>query len=219
MAKKSQTITPREGDKVICLSYVPLLYSSNAGEFYNTQDMMNVIADRVQQAVEISHAKACLWVVDNGEIIPVFVLERGDEIVDHLLVWTENKVGKWFTIDLADRPGCYVMCLHPNLQLSASRQAAAYRFKSGRKIPKTSVNFIYVPLVFQSATRGTLDAVLPKLGSSCKLGIIDEKKFDPNASAEDSSKHTRIIGPFQFRRNPEDTKQLLAQFLDSMKSN
>ncbi len=212
---KPKDIKPN--DSVLCFSYVPLLYGTNAGNFYDPVDVANIAADSINTAASLCRAKACLWVKADGAITPVFALERGSEILTHLDVWCEGDIASWFTLDYMLTDNAYVICLHPILERSIERFSKAYYMRTGKELSPSSLRLIYTPLTVMCASRGMFDVVLPQLKSKCKLGIVDIKNVDYSNPEAITESDVRYIGPFALRCNPDNTSKLLQSFIDEMK--
>jgi hypothetical protein len=91
-------------DHVLVCGFVPLL-SCGAVRVFGIDDpeALRVLAEA--QRCPSGQADAVLWVADVAGLYPVFVLEQADAIADHLLAWSEGRVGDWFALCLSEREG------------------------------------------------------------------------------------------------------------------
>lgn len=215
MKNDQKHVKPNKDDTALVLSYVPLLYTTQAGRFFRSSDVMSVIADDVQRGMEVSTAKACLWVNPEHGITPVFVYDQASDIVSHLVYWSEGKPSDWFTFDIKEGNNRYVLCLHPNLKRTLQRQAAAYQTIAGSELPELGdTNVLYVPLVHFSYSPSTYDMIKHLIGKTIRFGIIDSENLDVDNPSNVSDEDITYLGPFDVRVDPEENRNALEGFLN-----
>jgi hypothetical protein len=210
-----KTAEPKDGDYLMCLSYIPLMYHSAAGVFYD-KSVFEAFSDRIEKGRALCPAKGCLWMESGGEIAPVFLLDRGKDILNHMTVWSEGEPAKWFTVDIAVSDNSYIICLYPKLSMNANRIAKAYKTRTGKDMPKSSLEFVCAPLHFVSASLGLMTEVRTRFGNLCHLGLLDMAKYDPDDPLHTRMEDVDFIGPLAIRWDPEETREFLGGLLDQV---
>jgi hypothetical protein len=131
--------------EAVVVSYIPLL-TGEPGRVLSVGDVefqrLMAEADRCPSGL----ADACLWMAEGGGVFPVFVLPQAHAIADHLLTWAENRPGDWFMLCFAQRRGCYVAALFPNLVGSVERFEAAYFANHGEPSRAAGYELLFRPI-------------------------------------------------------------------------
>ena len=112
--------------KYIIISYFPLL-EGRAGDNFD-QDRIDEVTNRLDKLSPFSNAEGCLWGLENDSPHPIFIMKRGDEIYEHLILWGEGKPEDWFELHIAHWESRYAIGLIPKLDLSVER------FKDAQKL-------------------------------------------------------------------------------------
>lgn len=179
----------------VMISYLPLVYS-NPGFDYTTEDMIESVISLIEESLKVSGADACMWVQIKGVISPVFVMEKGDEIFDHLMWWSEDDPTGAFTLEVSvnKETNSYVICLPPDINRSMGR------FKKNMEtlnleIPKDGFGtFIFNDIHFYSRCPKN-DAVNIFLKQSeSDLYIVDSKYMNSDPSS--MMKYIKKVGRF-----------------------
>ena len=163
---------------MMILSYIPLLegYSSNMSKEELTEKLKTIDTEREE-------IKYCLWADSDGTgPYPVFVIKDAKKIVNHLKYWAENNVQNWFDLCIIDEGEKYCVILWPNLIKSKDRHLYNHMVVNEEIILESEWSFLYMfcPLFYRSAGRGTLDKVKEAIREETYLGFIDTNDFDIN---------------------------------------
>jgi hypothetical protein len=182
--------------KVVVLSYLPLL-TGEPGRVLSVGDdefkRLMAEADRCPSGL----ADACLWMAEGGGVFPVFVLPQAHTIAEHLLAWSENRPGDWFTLCFAQRQGRYVAALFPNLPGSVERFEAAHVARHGEPSRAASYELLFRPLAFVSGVPHTFKKVKKLIGSPSMVGFMEPSDFDPAKPSSLNLERIRRVGPFK----------------------
>ena len=136
---------------------------------------------------------------DNQEptIIPILMIDRMREVVDHLVYWSEGVPEEWFTLCFGSKsPNDYAVALMPDLQRSIQRQEFAARSVG---------DFEYI-ILFQSLCTvchgNTLTQVKTKLRDSVPVGFVDINDVDRENPMSLDPDLICVLGPFKVELNP-----------------
>lgn len=164
-----------ENEKVMLLSYIPLLYGSGS---VITDPNPNEIAAMLEQAEESCNgaAAACLWVQENGtnNASPVFVFENASEIADHLMWWCQEKPAKWFKVYIESDDDKYSIIVAPDIHQSIARFSYMQSEVDGSKYNKENITLITLPIRFRSQNVDTFNKIkdiIPK--DKIQIGLIN----------------------------------------------
>lgn len=168
---------------MIVVSYVPLLYGTAEGPVSRPNgtrlDPKSVLGMAVA-SMPSGAAQGCTWVLDNGLIAPVLVMENAVRIREHLDWWSEGKPHEWFDLQIAEAKGSFSIAAMPRLKKSVEREAmrAARR---GLQVSGTVSEYhvVHRPLHYVSATnRVSYDQVRKLIRQTSSFGLVDPKELD-----------------------------------------
>ena len=205
-----------EIEKYIVVSYVPLLSPTvrimqdpSVQYAAATKETTEEIGHAIEQTPD-AHVKACVWMIDQSsgkkEFYPVFLLDNANEVLDHLLYWTENDVRSWFSLYLEKiDDNRYVAMLFPNLSKSIQRFKLSC-LQHSEYIPESGADYtlIFKPLEFLSQVATVFDKVNAQLTDEIKLGFLNTADFDQD-HPENCVDKIRCIGPIT-RVRKDDTE-------------
>ncbi len=202
-------------DHVLVCGYVPLL-SGGPGRVVGIDDpeALRVLAEA--QRCPSGQADAVLWVADAEGLYPVFVLERADAIADHLLAWSEGRVGDWFALCLSERGERFAAALVPNMarvveRFEAARPAAAPGTGGAR-----GFDLLLRPLFFVSLPGHAFGQVRHQVTSPARLGLLDSAAFASAHPPSAALSRVRVVGTVGICRDGRpfgyDVRPLLDQF-------
>ena len=127
---------------VVLLSYVPLL-SGTAGEALSGRRRQEVFRGLKQSPA----VRGLLWLREDDDVVPVFLLERAREVAEHLKSWAEGSPQHWFYLYIARTAQRWHVMLAPNLQRSISRYREARWLRFGEVAPEDAkFQLVYQPL-------------------------------------------------------------------------
>jgi len=204
----------------LCVSYIPLATKNRTMDPGTTMDAADKnavqhISTLMEDGQALANAKGCLWLMDDdGRPVPVFLMERGKEVYDDLMVWCDQKPEDWFTLDIVAHDGHYAIALMPNVRKSWSRFRLARLMFHDEMLTENAYQTVFVPLFFVShPTNTTFLALRDKIQSPVRLGILDVAEFDqndPNASLDKVS----YVGPVEWRQDDKVSKPYLEHMLE-----
>lgn len=167
----------KDPDSFLIIGYSPLLYG-NATTLDLTEESLKDVVSKIEEYN--CQAKACLWAIrDDKSKMPVFMIPKLKEVVEHLKWYTANSVEKWFSIAISDNGNRYSIVLMPNLDLAVERYKVNYGLTTGKEFPKDpKFTFIFNPIKFMSENMGSYNSVKGDIGSEIYLGFIDNDDVD-----------------------------------------
>jgi hypothetical protein len=187
-------------DDVLVCGYVPLL-SGEPGRVVGIDDpeALRVLAEA--QRCPSGQADAVLWVADAEGLYPVFVLEQADAIADHLLAWSESRVGDWFALCLSERGERFAAALVPNMarvieRFEAARPAAAPGPGGAR-----GFDLLLRPLFFVSLPGHAFGQVRHLVTSPARLGLLDAAAFASAHPPSAALNGVRTVGTVEICRD------------------
>jgi hypothetical protein len=207
---------------VVLFSYIPYLDGPPGITFDPSQ------AEALTEILEefpTGEALACLWVgdpTDPGKILPIFLYDDADNLLDHLLHWAENKPTEWFSLHLKEKKGKYVIALIPKMEKSIERYQIAYQLQTGYPMPKdTKTNVIFRSLYMLNTNAGSVFSKhRDKVSNPLKVGFLDASRVDKDDMVGSMKKinesEIRWIGPFKLAEN-KPMKGFLDGLLDDAK--
>ena len=198
MMKTAQQEPPQ---KVICISYVPLLWATEPMKNYS-KDITTLSKKLIKAVEEAPTPTACLWANHNDRMTPCFVIERAKAVVDHLLAWTENQPGEWFRLCVEKAKDHYHVVLFPNLMKSKDRFSVQWVMIHEEIIPENAHHeFVFRPLHFRSKNLGMIEGV--HLSDESMVGFVDVKDMSNDLT---KIPDPTFIGPFKTNGNDELAK-------------
>jgi len=189
----------RRDDKpslAIVVSYVPLLVD-RPGFCSSPDDPEFARVLRLMESCPDGHVDGCLWMMDGGHAVPVFIMKRAREIADHLRAWSEGNPGDWFRLCFAESRGRYVAVLFPDLDRSVRRFQETYRILTGKTLKLDQYRVLHVPLGFVSGREHIFPQVRCQIANRTMLGFVDSSAVDRNAPLETDPAAIDMVGPFQ----------------------
>lgn len=181
-------------EKIIVVSYIPLFYASLPAVTDADTDTIEHLLNKYGQH---SYVNACAWVADEKTPEPVFIMERAEEIYEHLMFWSGDKPEAWFKFFLKFKESGYNTILFPDVKKSI------YRLKYGRQeyfgdsdnLDTDNYYVITLPLTADIEQSGLIDKVKPIIegNSTTRLGFLDIGDFNGQDIDKDKIKWA---GPF-----------------------
>lgn len=153
---------------MLVISYVPLLVDSPFQVGMN-EEQHKILCDLVEERSTYAGAKGCAWVKNDGVPSPILILDKGDDVVEHLVSWSEGKPSDWFNlVAVATKDGGYNIVLMPRLDKSIARHVENFGGDSaGCKV-------LSMPLSFAGKLTDASRSCLESLPSRCRVGFLDE---------------------------------------------
>jgi hypothetical protein len=185
----------------LIVSYVPLAMGI-AGE---TLEMTKGVPEKLTEWLSshpTGNAFGVLWMLDDDVPMPVLILERAQEIFEHLVAWTEESPSRWFDLAITVSRDRYALVLFPRLEKSVKRFEMAYEIRNGRKPDSSQYQIVFHPLFFISNPGATaFSALRDRIGKTCKVGFLDKADVSDDPSKTDFSKISHV-GPFDVKTEP-----------------
>lgn len=168
----------------VIISYVPCLLGNptqtvDIGKTFHLEQVQEMF----QRGTDLSVAVGCAWGIDSGAPVPMLVLDHGDAIYEHLMIWSEGKPEEWFDLIIHFEQGVYAVVLMPNLERSTKRSERVHG-----KLPK-KVQILFAPLHFVALPGSETGTTMkPMIRGKTKFGIIDRARL-----AEDMSNIGEVV--------------------------
>jgi hypothetical protein len=143
---------------------------------------------------------ACLWysTEDGGTATPCFLIDRAEEVVEHLKVWTEGNPSEWFKLFVYAESDKYHVVLFPNLEKSIERFKISMLHLTGEFADNHGkFSLLFRPLHFISPGLGYGSKMLSKVGKTAMLGFLDAK------TDHNDFQHAKPVEVGPFEVNPE----------------
>jgi hypothetical protein len=180
--------------EILVVSFVPLLRAP-AG-YHLTEQERECFLERLHAAPAV---RGLVWVHAGDGFIPVFAMERGREVAEHLVEWSEGKPADWFHLYIEQTPNRYRVALIPDVQKSIERYRTSRRVLHGDVVPADArFKVIFSAIDFVSVDRGVIDAI--PITPTMRVGILDWSDITPGTL--DVLEAPIYAGPF--RVNPPD---------------
>ena len=154
---------------MLVLSYMPML-ASMASNFELNSDSVDGFTSVVQSAAKLAVGDGCVWLTDDdGRILPIIILEEGDEIVEHLKVWSEGKPEEWFDFLAVELDGGDVeLLLSPRIEKSVVRHGLNFP-----DVDLSGCKVLFTPIRVRFEKSAIAGRFLESLGESVRVGIVD----------------------------------------------
>jgi hypothetical protein len=144
----------------------------------------------------VPRVRACLWTRLGSGPTPVFAIERGHEVLDHLIEWSEGDPSGWFHLHIIKARHRYHIVLMPNLARSLERYSLARMLLAGHwEATPSEYVFLFHPLAFTSRDRGLIEQI--ELREQMQLGIVDWAEV--NLDQPERLPEPTFIGPFEVK--------------------
>lgn len=167
-------------DQVILMSYVPLVDGSPGQTLENGEGGVAVIQELMDGA-PTGQADGCAWSENGPEVMPVLMFCGAEEILAHLVRWSEGKPEKWFDLYLRGKGDQYAIALCPKIAMSVERYKMAFQLRTGYPPPKgQEFTAVFRPLFFISGKEPrTYRFLKDRLGKTTEVAIADTEKGLP----------------------------------------
>lgn len=163
---------------MLVVSYVPLLTNMPFTVEATTDEHVELIGKSIDEASRYASAKGCAWVLKDGVPSPILIIDKGDDVVEHLITWSEGRPDEWFnlvavetsdaeTYKLYGRSG-YNIVLMPRVEKSVERHIKTF----GGSADDCKV--IFMPISFEAQMTDSSRGCLEKLPARCRVGFLDE---------------------------------------------
>jgi hypothetical protein len=156
---------------MLVLSYMPML-ASTASNFELNSDSVDGFTSAVQSAAKLAIGDGCVWLTDDdGSILPIIILEEGDEIVEHLKSWSEGCPEDWFDFLAVELEGGDVeLLLSPRIEKSVVRHGLNFP-----DVDLSGCKVLFTPIRVRFKKSAIAGRFLESLGDSVRVrvGIVD----------------------------------------------
>jgi hypothetical protein len=197
-----------KNEKIFLISYFPLIDTDGLipGSYTKPEEGMEDLQKRLNESHPTGRADGVMWVyypfdvevIDKDTaVIPVLIIERADEIVDHLIKWSENEIERRFNLYICGRQEGYLVMLAPDIQQSIQRWKSARFIFHEDAAPNDDFEILFSPLVVVCPHGQTYDQVKSRISNPTILGFIDPKKIDKNNPSNFDASNVRIVGPLE----------------------
>lgn len=159
------------------ISYVPGVYSTNLNDMIPSAQTKSRVLKSLESAI-LPSISCVVWC--GGEqcgTFPLFVMSRAKEIYEHILFWSDNSPGQWFSLVAGDTPSGYIVVLWPDTQRSYQRWKFRASVEHSIVVPDNPQIFA-VPLLFTGPLGGNWERAKPYLGTTASVGFVDTDDFD-----------------------------------------
>jgi len=196
--KSMEIIARQDTDSLksfVIVSYVPLLWPQD----------LNTQTESIEKAIEKSidscpngEIAGCAWIVRNGKLSPVFVLEKSREMVEHLKFWSEDKPEQWFKIHFRREGLKYFIALVPEVDKTVERFKISYQLRTGYPLPKETPLRVIFKYLYFSAQREEIHL----MDDEVEVFYLDSKDMDKN-DLQKSVSEAKSLGTFKIVNNSE----------------
>lgn len=181
----------------IIISYVPLL-TGKPGEIIDSDAMLK-LADKMDDLAKNGHVNGCFWAIDLDNPQLVFAMDKGDEIAEHLRLWSDGNPEEWFNVCIAEYNGRYAVALLPDVKLSIERFKFAHEtFNNSKFNSDDHFHVFFVPIIFTSQHQPmTYIMIKDHIKTHIGIHIIDMKNVDIDKPNSLDSSKIHSIGTFK----------------------
>lgn len=186
---------------LVLVSYVPLLRGL-PGQLVEAAELAPLLDTKV------GHVEAVVWTLgDEGEISPIFAMDRADEVFEHIVEWSEGAPATWFKLYVDENEDEYALALVPDVQRSLDRFLLARALLTGADASShDEVRVVFRPLLFRGPKSDVSRRALPLLSEAVTVGFLDVRTLSAGLDCLDPRGPSHI-GPLRCERDPH----LLAQ--------
>ena len=192
--------------RALIVSYVPFMPHGDESTASIDQDQATL--DRIQRQMnlgsEYGMARGAFWMVNGEQATCAIVIDRAAELIEHMKVWSENRLEKWFTFQVrADAKNKqYSFFIMPNLLRSADRWKINYQLKTGYPPPKdTKADIVFIPIYFFAKESKLAEHVAKMPGKDVELLFVDTNNAEAYLKNPDSSSLSHSFGKFRVEAN------------------
>jgi len=165
--------------KLLVVSYVPGL-DLDEPKFLNAKP--EEIKKHLPEMPD-ANIEGCVWFgTEEQGIMPGFIIEKAEEVRNHITRWSENKPKEYFYVSYYHDQENYAIGLFPNLEASKERNRLAYKILHMKDLPDdTEYVFLFVPWLFLSPKPGQFPMVVKEIEKKKKLSVafVEKSTFDP----------------------------------------
>ena len=180
----------------VIIGYVPLMYPGDI------RLDMEYFANDIANVPEISII-GCAWTInEKKENSPIFVIDRAQEVLDHMKFWAEDKPEKWFKVHWTRKGDKYAIALVPEPQMMADRFRVNFQLQNGFPFPKGRKTQIFYRFLSFTASRSGVE-----LGKEVDMYFLD-KKHTENIEQKALSE-SLLVGRFKVVRDSDTAKSIL----------
>lgn len=187
MAKRSRRQRrSRQAVTHFVISYVPLL-RGEAGATIEPERAAEVIGPIFD--TDAGHVDAVVWAHDDrGLPWPIFVLDRAEEVFEHLIEWAEGSPSNWFRLVWAARGDEYALALVPRAERSLERYRLARRLTTGKDVPADArFEIVFRPVLFRGPKSPISTDMLSRLPKQVRVGFLSRSALPANLASLDST--------------------------------
>lgn len=194
---------PQPRPKLIVVSYWPLIQGT-AGAVAKPEVLQDLIAAAGEDTPAVH---GCLWSywpeprpelwpdlpVAPNTVFPTLIVNRGHEVSEHLMHWSDYDPSAWFRLIIATKGHRYAIALMPDHQKSIERWRYAYRLNTGHDVPDGEIQIISNPLSVVSTISNSF-AMLTPVGTDIPVGIADADAITGKELRDIADEDIHIIG-------------------------
>jgi hypothetical protein len=181
---------------VLCVSYIPL-FIADPTKNHSMKEIIKLLNEAIEN---VPCPIACVWAQINDKHIPCFLINKAREIVDHILLWSEDKPHEWFKLIVERDVAHYEVALFPNLIKSKERQLIQYVMTNNEIIPESSERqILFKPLHFRSKSISMINTI--NLADPSMVGFIESDGLDLNQLDLGKIPEPIMIGPFEIDKD------------------
>jgi len=172
---------------MLVVSYVPLLTNMPFTVEATTDEHVELIGKSIDEASKYAVAKGCAWVLNDGVPSPILIIDKGDDVVEHLITWSEGRPDEWFNLVAVETSdNGYSLVLMPRVEKSIERHINNFGGSA------EDCKAIFMPIDFSAELTDASRGCLGKLPARCRVGFLDEA-FTLFASVEDLDDKVRWL--------------------------
>lgn len=215
-----------DGTHRILIGYWPLIHYSDFVKTPGEQIELgeeNGIKEILEKlyAIDTPQIQGVLWAhhpfedaesPEDNDVIPIFIIDRANEIVDHLEQWMENDNDR-FSLHFEGRDNGYAIVLFPNPLKSVDRWKQARLTYHEEFVMDKEFTVLFQTLGVCCPNGKTYELIKDKLKSPVRLGFIDSKDVSlenppgPGTPMGADVNKIRVAGPFQMFVGDEQVKE------------
>lgn len=197
--RRRDASSKKAGSTHLVVSFVPLL-RGEAGTTIAIERARETLGPMLE--TDAGHVDAVVWAGDDdGSPCPILVLDRADEVFEHLVEWAEGSPAAWFTLACATRGGNYTLALMPRVDRSVERYRMARRLISGEEVPAdASFRIVFRPLLFRGPMSAVSREMLARLPARVRVGFLPRGELPGDPSDLDFST-VRLCGPIDVEKD------------------
>lgn len=163
---------------MIVLSYLPL-FTSVPANFSLTQDCADDFIKAIEVSVNLAVGKGIMWIDDdNGRRLPILIFDNGDDIFDHLTVWSDGKPEDWFALNIVELgDGKVEFLVAPRFLKSVERHSRQFPRLGVDGVQLNGLKVLFTPLQVRIDKSDQCVGWLGSLGPVVEIGFIDSDYF------------------------------------------